>query len=324
MINTDNIHDLIGKFLAGEASPEEAMLLDEWRSSQQENDALFKHYENIFTFSSGSSESKEINPKLAFEKIKPRLKNEADISVSTRSKPFLKIAATIALLIGVASTLYYLFSHSTSSTIVYESGKSKQDIKLNDGSKVLLSAQSTLSENKNYGKNNRILQLKGTAYFSVVHDTNMPFIVDVGNVYIKDIGTKFTIDAAPTRDTIFVNVEEGVVLLFDSIGSSLEIQASEKALYIKSQKRIVAPSKLNIEKRHMVFTHARLADVLVKLNAEYKTNIKLENPNLNNCEITTQFTNEELETIVAILAETLELSYVKTSDGYLIKGEKCK
>lgn len=324
MINTDNIHDLIGKFLAGEASPEEAMLLDEWRSLQHENDALFKHYEKIFTLTSGSSERKDINTQLAYEKIKTKLKNEADIKTSDRSKPFLKIAASIALLISVAGTLYYLFSHSTGSTIVYESGTSKQEIKLNDGSNVLLSAQSSLCENKNYGKNNRILQLKGTAYFSVVHDTNMPFIVDVGDVYIKDVGTKFTIDAAPTRDTVFVNVEEGVVLLFDSIGSSLEIHASEKALYIKSQKRIVAQSKLNIENQHLIFSHTRLVDVINKLNSVYKTKITLGNPILNNCLITTQFNNENLETVLAILAETLELSYEKTSEGYLIKGEKCK
>ncbi|HRH02580.1 MAG TPA: FecR domain-containing protein [Bacteroidia bacterium] len=324
MINTDNIHELIGKYLAGEASPEEAMLLDEWRSLKRENEALFKHYEKIYTPISGASERVEIDTPLAFEKIKPMLKNDAVTRVTNRSNTFFKIAASIALLIGVAGTLYYLFSHSISSTIVYESGIRQQEIKLSDGSNVLLSAQSSLSENKNYGKNNRTLQLKGTAYFSVIHDSTMPFIVDVGKVYIKDIGTKFTIDADPTRDTIFVNVDEGVVLLFDSIGSSLEIRASEKALYIKSQKRIEAPAKLNNEKLHLVFTHARLADVLVKLNSVYKTKIKLENSDLSNCEITTQFTNEELETILAIVSETLELSYVKTSEGYLIKGEKCK
>jgi ferric-dicitrate binding protein FerR (iron transport regulator) len=197
-------------------------------------------------------------------------------------------------------------------------------VQLTDGTVISISPNSNLVVDKGFGKKNRTLHLKGAADFSVVHQEKLPFIVDAGDVFIKDIGTKFSIKSSADTDTVYVRVDEGVVLLFDSLGSSLEIKATGKALYIRSIKKIVSEVTEKKISAAVQFSNSSLEEVILKLNSIYDTEITVENVQLNKCTITTQFDKENLETVLGIITETLGLSYEKTSSGYLIKGQSCQ
>ncbi len=160
----------------------------------------------------------------------------------------------------------------------------------------------------------------------MIHEETLPFIVDAGDVFIRDIGTKFSIRSSVDTDSVFVRVDEGVVLLFDSLGSTLEIKATEKAVYIRSIKKIIAEQTITNSSvsSSLHFMNASLTDVILKLTGLYHTDILLENEQLGNCKITTQFNKENLEIVLGVITETLGLSYEKTSSGYLIKGQSCQ
>lgn len=64
-------------------------------------------------------------------------------------------------------------------------------ILLNDGSKVRLLANSTISLIQPFQNNRRIVQLQGRAFFEVTHDKLRPFTVVSDNILITALGTSF-------------------------------------------------------------------------------------------------------------------------------------
>ena len=326
MIKIENIDELISKFFSGEASPEEAMLLEDWKNDHPDNLLHYTHSEKMFALIQNEKTVVEPDSRIAWKKVKNKIETPVKvIPINRRKLPLAWIAAaSVTLLIGIVILLNVIFKKEKQLELVYVTGKEIKDVKLLDGSDISISPNSDLIVDKDFGKKNRTLHLKGSATFSVVHQEKLPFIVDVGNVYIKDIGTKFTIRSSVDTDTVYVRVDEGVVLLFDSLGASLEIKATEKALYIRSIKKIVSEIAAKKISSAIQFSNSSLEEVILKLNAIYDTSIILGNDQLKKCTITTQFDKENLETVLGIITETLGLNYEKTPTGYLIKGQSCQ
>lgn len=322
MINRENIDELIGKFLSGEASPEEAMLLEDWKEESPENRMHYERSEKLFALLQPSARPAETDTAKAWENVRVQL-DEKKVKPLYPKTILLRIAAALIILLGIGTGLVLLFNTDPEG-LSYMAENTTKDVKLSDGTEVTMFAHASLTADKGFGKTNRLMRLKGDATFSVVHDEAMPFVIDAGNVFIKDIGTRFTIRSSPDTDTVYVRVDEGVVLLFDSMGSALEIKATEKALYIRSKRQIVKNETTVAQPNsQLTFSNKPLGEVIATLNATYHTSIVLQHAALKNCTITTRFEHEDLDTIISIIAETLGLSYEKTSDGYLIKGASC-
>lgn len=322
MINQENIDELIARFLSGEASPEEAMMLEDWKQETPENRAHYEQSERLFAMLQAGQKPAEIDTAKAWQNVRSRPDRE-NVKPLYRKTTFTRIAAALIILLGIGAGLVLFFNTDQTGTS-YMADNSAKDVKLSDGTEVTVFAHSSLTADKGFGKTNRLMHLTGNAAFSVVHDESMPFVIDAGHVFIKDIGTRFTVRSSLDTDTVYVHVDEGIVLLFDSLGSALEIRATEHALYIRSKKQIVKnETTVALPNVQLSFTNKPLGEVIATLNATYNTSIILQNASLKNCTITTRFEHEDLDTIINIIAETLGLSYEKTANGYIIKGNTC-
>jgi len=311
------LHDmdaLIGKFLSGEASPEEAMLLEDWIAESKDHELHFEQSALAF----GLTEQ-TILTDAAWNKVHPQLQQAPVRKLNTR---WITSAAAV-LIISFGAVLYLL--NSTDQQTRFLAGKKEKQLELTDGTAIRLAANSSLELSKDYGKKNRSLQLKGSGYFSVKHSKKLPFILDAGPLHIKDLGTKF--DVKTTEDTIYVRVDEGVVVIYDNKGMQLTIHANESAHYIISSGDMqldVLAENLKTKYKTILLDNQRLEDVVSLLNKTYKVNIRIANPALNNCRITTEFLNEDLETVLMVISQTLEVMIVREKDkGYLIKGQAC-
>jgi ferric-dicitrate binding protein FerR (iron transport regulator) len=319
----ENIDELIGKFLSGEASPEEAMLLEDWKEESAGNLQYFEDCKKVFEAAAGI-QSPDIDVQSAWEKVSTEAGIGGKVKQLYPKTKYLSIAAMLLLVVGIAFAFLYYFNSTDVTPISYKTANEARSITLADQSAITLAPNSELSFSQAYGKTTRTLRLKGAAYFEVKHNEGIPFIVDAGDVYIKDVGTKFDIRMSKDTDTVYVRVDEGIVLLFDSAGSELTIKASEKAVYVRSTKKIVKAEEAQEVKLPVLnFANAELADVVAALEKEYGIKIRIENMDLYTCRITTQFNKEPIETVLAIITETLGVTYIKTPTGYLIKGNKC-
>ncbi|CAL1518826.1 FecR domain-containing protein [Chitinophaga sp. MM2321] len=82
---------------------------------------------------------------------------------------------------------------------------------LPDGSTVWLNAGSSIRYASNFILNKREVFLDGEAYFDVKHDEAHPFLVHVGNVVIKVLGTEFNVQAYPHEGRIETTLIKGKV-----------------------------------------------------------------------------------------------------------------
>ncbi len=305
---------LIGKFLTGEANPEEAMFLEDWIAESKENSTYFDQSALAF----GLVE-KAVSTDHAWSAVQGQLKQ-----APVRKLPVGWISAVAAILIISFGTVLYLMNSNGERT-VFTAGKEKKNIELTDGTDIQLAAHSSLELSEGYGKKNRSLTLKGSGYFSVKHSQKLPFIIDAGPIHIKDLGTKF--DVKTTDDTIYVHVDEGVVMIYDNKGMLLTLHANESAHYVISSgdlKLDFIIENLKTQHKTILLDNQRLEDVVALLNNTYKVNIRIDNPELKNCRITTEFLNEDLDTVLMVISQTLEVTILRQKENeYLIKGMAC-
>ena len=235
MATDKGIDILITKFFSGEALPEEAIELEDWANMSPGNKSYFNNYSKILA----------MPIEITYDERNRAWKNINDIIYKQESKPKSKVInwrlAGIAASIMLSLTIGLLiinYIQKENDTIVYKTGAASKTILLKDKSEIIVLPNSSIKINKEYGLTNRKIKLNGSATFSVVHNPSLEFIIDVNNIHIKDIGTRFNVVSSPTSDTIFINVDDGEILVYDDFGSSKNASSGENVLYIRSNKKL--------------------------------------------------------------------------------------
>jgi transmembrane sensor len=107
---------------------------------------------------------------------------------------------------------------------------------LPDGSRVTLHAGSRLRYAAALGAalgtaaGARDVQLEGEGYFEVTHDERRPFRVRAGEAVAQDLGTRFVVRAYPELDQVEVVVEEGLVSLHRAQGPTRGAPGADSAV----------------------------------------------------------------------------------------------
>lgn len=315
------LHDidaLISKFFAGEASPEEAMLLEDWKAESEENASYFDRSMLALGFA-----EPVVSTDAAWMNVLPQLKTEAPIRKLGAGRWILPAAAVLTVLLSIGFIWMYLIPE-TSPQQVYTAQQTEKNVRLEDGTGIVIAANSSVELAPGYGKNNRTVRLKGSGYFTVKHSDRLPFVIDAGPIHIKDLGTKFDVQNA--GDTIFVRVDEGQVMIYDNKGMKITLNANESAHYVISTGQLqmdVETSGGSAKPKTIIFDQQRLEDVVQLLNDAYKADIRIQSPQARNCIITIEFHNEDLDMALTVIAQTLGLTLEKQGTTYWLKGHTC-
>lgn len=100
---------------------------------------------------------------------------------------------------------------------------------LSDGSRIQLAAKSTVAVQ--YTPQERSLELQGgEAYFTVAPNSQRPFVVTVGDIRVRAVGTAFNIRRAGER--IVVTVAEGTVDVYQAGAGMAASTISERGLRV--------------------------------------------------------------------------------------------
>jgi ferric-dicitrate binding protein FerR (iron transport regulator) len=147
-------------------------------------------------------------------------------------------------------------------------------------------------------------------------------------VFIKDIGTSFNVKAYPNSDTIIVTVESGEVQFYTLKDSGLQLKAGEAGIYSKSLKTFSKLAKadtnaLAYKTKIFNFKNTELKKAIEMINEVYSSKIKLANESIGHCKLTVSFSNDKIEDIVEIIAETLGLQAEKKNNAFLLSGTGC-
>jgi ferric-dicitrate binding protein FerR (iron transport regulator) len=325
----EHIDELIGKYLAGEASAAERAEVERWAKQNAANEKYLAHCKIIFEKTSNVKAFHRFDEDAAWNKVKAKLTKDAKVVSLDNNKSnknfYYRVAASIIIVLGIGFFMLREFSKSQEVEMVAETAPLNNV--LPDGSNVFLNKKTKLSYVFDKKKKSHVVKLKGEAYFKIKHEEKKNLIVEADGVFIHDIGTAFNVKAYPETNTIEVVVEEGEVEFYTSDNVGLHLGASAKGVYDKTTKQfsLAKPESnvLSYKTKVFSFDGTSLGEVVNELNEVYEKKIVLAD-HLKNCRLTVYFNNEDIDEIVSVIAETLNLSVTKTDKEILLEGTACE
>mgnify|MGYP001082084773 CR=1 FL=1 len=287
MANIQITDELLSKYFAGEALPEEAMAIDEWKKSHADNASLFNASWDAWHM---ASERPYTLPDVQSEwqKIKPGRK--------MRVLPWM--AAAAALLTAVA-LLWLQVRKPATMTIAATQQTVTQT--LPDGSTAKVTPGGSISYT------DRTIQLKGNGDFDVKYDPNKPFVVVAGPVAITVLGTAFHVEESDSLIT--VQVSSGKVKM--EKGSKAIIMTAGQMGYYKA-------GALVLENYHFTFEDNTLGSIIERLSIAYHKKIVLQDPAMATLRTSSVFENKTLDYMLEVITSTLNLKYSYRNPGEIL------
>ena len=280
--------ELIEKYFDGNITDAEIKKLSDWIKND-------RHLQNWWEEEFSKSDA-GINPVLR-NKLFARIKEQTQGKEETQGKekprtirmnPW-KWAAAIVLPICIAFFTYYLVdsSQTVGAPFIVKADKGdKATIELPDGTNVVLNSASQLSYLNNFGENGRRVQLNGEAYFKVAHDEKCAFIVQVGDLEVKVLGTSFNVSAYEDAKDVTVVLLEGKVGVYAQKMSHI-MKPGDKIEYNKATHKITAtqvhPSDyIEWTKGNIYFEKESLENIMKTLSRIYDVEIRFDSNKLPN------------------------------------------
>lgn len=325
--NFEYIDELIAKVLANEATPDEKVWLQSWSEESELNKVYLEDSKKLFDQINETKGNNMVDTNAAWQKLNERI-DGADTKIIELPKPKrnFQIAAAIALLISLSFLIKVFMNTDSVKPVVYAAEKRIVEQKLPDGSKVFINKNSEIAYSVK--DDVREVKLKGEAYFEVVHNEEQPFVINVNDVLIKDIGTEFNVRTLDNGD-IEVKVEGGEVQFYTENNEGLRLVKGEKAQYSQTARKFtkvntdIFDNTSSYHSRIFNFKNARLQDVLDQINQVYNSDIRLGNAKLANCRVNSPFNNQSIEEIVGVIAEIFDLKVEKKDTTFILSGEDC-
>jgi transmembrane sensor len=323
-VNHNELYTLLIRYIDGETTAEEAAVMEDLVL----NDAYWKsEFEVLTSLNSKISElpdySVNVNTEANWQALKSQIEQPAKTKTFTIWSSFAKYAAA-AVVIFVAG--WFLLKPSKNEFTAFTNGKfystgAKETltVKLDDGTKITLNQNSSLSIDKNFNSNARLVELDGEAYFDVAKNPEKPFITKSKNTYTKVLGTSFEIEST-IENQVSVSLYEGKVQ-FTAQNEKSIITPGEKLIYSLKNKKFEKIKPKTLDKDIWVaglsFKDAKLKEIVSKLEAQYKVSISVPEDK-NNEQYTASFEGLDLLASLHLLEELTDSKITKKGTDYIL------
>lgn len=193
---------------------------------------------------------------------------------------------------------------------------------LPDQTEVTLNRYSTLSYPERFKEKRRKVHLQGEAYFEVAKDAEHPFIVKAEAVKVQVLGTHFNVEAYPGDAEVRTTLLEGsVAVSLKGENQRLVLAPNESAIYNKEKGTLVqeaapgAKNEILWRKGIILFDQLPLHEIARQLSNAFQTDIRIDDPQLQNYRMTATFdTNEDLTQILDLLKNAGNFNYKKENN----------
>jgi len=281
-----------------------------------------------------------------------------------RSAPYLKMWAMAACLVLALLLGWYLVERpatiapsSAYQQLVQRAGATAREvsntsdkqmqIRLPDGSQVILAPQSRLSYDTRLGPQpQRQVYLTGEAFFSVKRDPAQPFLVYANGIVTKVLGTSFSIKAYENGSDVTVAVRSGRVSVFspgplsaksegrsvfDSLSAGIMLTANQQATYQVASDRLVKSivdhpvlTRPEAISPQTVFTDAPVSQIFDQLEQAYSITIVYDKAEFAHCLLTARLSDESLQDKIKLICASIGASYEVIDAQIIVTGAGCK
>ncbi|GAA3783507.1 FecR family protein [Flavobacterium ginsengiterrae] len=147
--------------------------------------------------------------------------------------PYIKYMAAASILFLAGLAFFYKPITANEKQLSFKTSDIPKSIKLSDGSKIYLAANSLFQYPEKFnGDQRKVVLLKGNAFFEIAKDKKHPFIITSGEIKTRVVGTSFHIQMSKTKCEVIVVTGKVNV---SSKGQSVDLIPNEEALF-ESQK----------------------------------------------------------------------------------------
>jgi ferric-dicitrate binding protein FerR (iron transport regulator) len=334
---------LITKYLSGEASEKEIRSLHKWLKADAAHQTEFDAHRKAWIAIERSNFDKDVNidSEWALLQTKMNVQEEQEeervplipfivqrLARRKRKNPALRIAAIMLILIGV-SMVFIINRNPEEKIMVAQNGVQEQS--LPDGTEISLNSGAKLSYPAEFKGNIRQVTLEGEACFKVTHDASKPFVISVGTTRIKVLGTSFYVNTHNKNGNLEVVLSSGSVLVYndDNPSEKAMLAPGDKVEVNEAMNEIVKTQNTdpNIDSwstKRLIFTNNTLGEITEALKRTYHADIQIDTKALETCRMTASFENQSLESVLKVLAATLDLKVKRTGQVFVFSGNGCK
>lgn len=254
-----------------------------------------------------------------YKKLLETIKKEKNVYSFQKRSPIAvicSVAATIAIFI--CAGLYFLHTKPKPAPLQARVAGPKparhvQEIRLADGSTVLLNKNSHLDYPAKFTGKTREVYLTGEAYFDIKHDPLHPFLVHSGQITTRVLGTAFNIKSESSL--IQVTVTRGKVKVSTPKKTLGIILPNHQISYNETNQQFsknILNAKITVlwKETDLVMDHMTLKEAAAVLTERYGIKVMLEDEKIENCRFSATFLNTTgLEQIIRVLSHLNNLSY---------------
>jgi len=280
---------------------------------------IWQHLETRFDHLEALRENRAVTPVVP---ISP-LQRPTQIGRAFRLPVWTRVAAAaIVLLLAGVATWRYIRAPTGPERVQTAFGQIRS-VTLPDGSTVLLNGNSTLTFARNWAEGTpREVWLDGEGFFNVTKRQSaqgsgsaqaVKFIAHAPNIDITVLGTQFNVNTR--RGTTAVTLIEGKVQLKNTRNRQsrvLEMKPGQQAILPRGIEKVaLRPVKTALHdawtRRLFAFEDTPLRDVAALLNDTYGLEVVFEDQQLAEKRFTGNLSNENLETLLTVIAATFHL-----------------
>ena len=237
------------------------------------------------------------------------------------SNPMLKIAAGIALLLGL---FYFVQENSVEQKISQSAIDVVREITLPDNSKVWLNRNSEIAYSTKFDIRN--IELKGEAFFEIQKDPDRPFTIVSEGTSTTVLGTSFNVG---TKGTILeVAVLTGRVAFlphFEVQENETILVKGDKVVFDLSTDELVKsviddPNYMAWKTKQLIFDNSSLEQIEGTLEKYFRTSIDVTDTTLSQKRFTGSFDDPNIDELLLVLSMSLDITSDKRNEVYILSG----
>ena len=238
--------------------------------------------------------------------------------------------AAAILFIPLLGVVFYLLINSsfqtgryanlsaTDSLEVIAPPGSKTVVHLSDGSEVQLNYGSKIKYPHFFSNDKREVKLSGEGFFKVAHNPEKPFVVKVGTLNVKAVGTVFNVLAYPSVDIIETTLVSGIVILehVKKDGEIINIGTMKPGLHVNYdlQSGSITETEGSVEKYiswtegKLIFEDTPITQVAERLGRMFNVDFEVKD-DAKDYNYTVMFSDEQLNQILDLMTIVSPITY---------------
>jgi len=238
-----------------------------------------------------------------------------------------KVAAAV-LLITVAGVVLYTrktFNAEVQYAEYVTAYGEHTDVVLADGSHIWLNAGTKFRAPQAFTGNTREVYLDGEAFFEIAHNAEKPFIVHAGELTTTVLGTSFNVRHYTGQPTEVAVVTGRVAVRYAHAGDTL----TRGQIAMASEDRLASWAFTDVDRYtgwrqgKLVFEDQPIQNVLQTVSRFYGVDIRVKNPALGACRISTTLESMTEKEVVDLLCLLLNATATRDGHVYWISGSGC-